>query len=57
MSLFKEEFDIVTCAFSLFEFENRLERLKVIESLWRKVKTNGYLVSFLGENNKTKSAI
>ncbi|CAF1253765.1 unnamed protein product, partial [Adineta steineri] len=37
-------FDLVIADHTLFEFENRFERLKVLRSLWYNVKPNGFLI-------------
>ncbi|UJR28634.1 hypothetical protein I4U23_009866 [Adineta vaga] len=37
-------FDLVIADHTLFEFENRFDRLKAIQSLWYNVKPNGFLI-------------
>ncbi|CAF3478641.1 unnamed protein product [Rotaria sp. Silwood1] len=37
-------FDLVVADHTLFEFENRFERLKVVQSLWYNVKPGGFLI-------------
>ena len=43
----KQEYDLVTCAFTLVELANMKERLEVIERLWEKLAHNGYLVGLV----------
>ncbi|CAF0790368.1 unnamed protein product [Rotaria sordida] len=37
-------FDLVVADHTLFEFENRFERLKAVQSLWYNVKPGGFLI-------------
>lgn len=40
----EEDFNLVTSCYSMFEMSNRKERFELLESLWSKVKDDGYLV-------------
>ncbi len=42
--VFQNTFDLVIADHTLFELENRFERLKTVRSLWYNVKPGGFLV-------------
>lgn len=44
MKIFQNVFDLVVADHTLFEFENRFERSKTVQSLWYNVKPGGFLV-------------
>ncbi|CAF1439922.1 unnamed protein product, partial [Didymodactylos carnosus] len=50
-------FDLVVCDHTLFEFENRRERLNIVQSLWYNVKPGGFLVFVERGNMSGYSAI
>lgn len=42
----QNEYDLVTCSFTLLDLPNRLSRLENIERLWKALANDGYLVQF-----------
>jgi ribosomal protein RSM22 (predicted rRNA methylase) len=41
---FQTKYDLVVCAFTLLDLRSEAERIAYVDSLWRKVEKNGFLI-------------